>query len=239
MHIAIVLYAGLCLLIWLLFSYTTIKEIIRILSTSKFDNIGGLPTEGQVEVVGKAVDKTIQSPITQSACVLWQIEIQERHPSRNGYYWTTIHKEISKESFEIRDGTGKIQILPDCKSELMLKSDSIRSGKSHEFDSQTQAMLEKLGIKTSNSFGFDTKLQVIERYISTGDDVYVLGQVIYDNGIKTVTSGRGTRLIISDQGEKKVLGKLGQRIAGYGLLVLAIGYIFGGFGVSFLSQFIK
>ena len=72
------LVLGLLLLARSFFSYIypLIKEIIRIHLTPT-DYISALPLAGQVEVIGKTGHETIPSLLTQKACVLWQIVVQE------------------------------------------------------------------------------------------------------------------------------------------------------------------
>ena len=57
----------------LLLSYRAIGKIFRMLRTSTGE-IALLPAGEQVEIVGKADGETIlQSPITKTPCVLWQV----------------------------------------------------------------------------------------------------------------------------------------------------------------------
>jgi len=232
-------YIGVCFLVWLLLSSASIRKLISILRTPT-EIIGALPNEGLVEIAGKVGGKIINSPITQSACVLWQIEVEERRRSgKGGTHWSTIYKKLSEESFEVSDGTGRIQVLPDPKSELILNSDVLASNTSYEYDSRIQSALENLGIKTTGFLGFNRTLRVNERVIETGEQVYIHGHVNYDNGIKTIVTGRGAPLIISDQSEKSVLRALSWRVAGAGFFTALIGFILRDIGVGLLAQFLS
>jgi len=78
MHTLTVITIGVlgCLL-GLILSYSSIKEIVRIRHTPS-SHIGALQLKGQAEVVGKADNMAVNSPLTQKACVLWHVEIQEK-----------------------------------------------------------------------------------------------------------------------------------------------------------------
>ena len=78
MNTTTLVYIGLCFLVWFIFSFSTIKEIIRIRGTTTVNAIGALPSEGSVEIIGRAGGTTIVSPITKTDCILWKVEVSER-----------------------------------------------------------------------------------------------------------------------------------------------------------------
>ena len=234
--LANIIYIGLCFLVWLLVSYNGFRKIIGILQTPT-ENIGALPTEGLVEISGKAGGQTIQSPISRSACVFWQLEVKERRrSSKGGSHWATILKQLSDGAFEVSDGTGRVMVLADPKSELILNSDVQSSSGSYEYGPDIQSTLEGLGIKTTNFLGFNRTLRVYERYLVAGEQVYVHGYVNYDNGVKTIASGKGISPIISDQSEKSILNRLAWRVGVASLFVALIGFMFHDIGAGILSQ---
>src|ERR1700690_2696760 len=85
--------AGFALVPALIRTYHNIKEAIRIRRTPTY-NITALPPEGLVEVVGKAEQNNSNSPITQTACVFWQVQVEELQSSGKSSHWVTIYKNI-------------------------------------------------------------------------------------------------------------------------------------------------
>lgn len=215
---------GLSLLFgWSFFSfiYPLIKEIIRIHITPT-EYISELPSEGKVEVVGKTEHKIISSLLTQRECVLWQIVVQElwvsdgqhrgiletilikplQHPD-----WITTHIKTSSETFDIHDETGKIQILPADDVHLILR-DNRESSSLFPFDPQIKDILEGLGIETTNYLGNDKPLRVYEHIIEPAEEIYILSEIKYENGVKTIGAEEGAQQIISDHSQRELLFKL-------------------------------
>ena len=93
---------GILILVGLGRSYSTIKEIISISRTHKY-RISALPSKGLIEVVGKAEGRMIQSPITQTDCLLWEIYIRGLKQNIKESSWDTLYKESSKDPIVVRD----------------------------------------------------------------------------------------------------------------------------------------
>lgn len=231
------LILGLGLLFaWSFFSYIypIIKEIVRIHLTPT-DNISALPLEGQVEVVGKTEHKIIYSLLTHKACVLWQIVVQElcvsNRYTRNDLTdlipflkapdWITTHIETSPEPFDVNDGTGKIRTLP-ADAYLLLR-DNRESSSLFPLDPQIKDVLERLGIETTDSLGNDKPLRIYEHIIEPEEQIYILGEIKYGNGVKTITATENAQQIISDHSQQELLGKLyGDAMSRIFLLALTI-----------------
>lgn len=232
-------YIGLCILVWLLFSFVPILKIIRVLRTPT-ESIGALPTEGLIEVMGRAGGMGIKSPITQSDCVMWQVDVEERRrSSKGGTYWTTIQRKLSGDAFEVHDETGKVQVFPDTRSILVLHTDALETNTGNDFDQQTQSALENLGVKTTGFLGFSRTLRVSERYVSKGDQVFINGSINYDNGVKTITGKLGASLIISDQSEQEVLSTYYGQIGMVSFIVILIGVIGRKAGIDLVEQLLR
>lgn len=197
---------GLLFFAWLFswYIYPVLKEIIRIQRTPT-DYISALPFEGQVEVVGKAEGKTILSPFAQKACVLWQVDIQ-RYGNKFDGPLVTIHTERSPESFSINDGTGKIQISPA--GAYLILSDKRGSSSLFPMDFQSKNILEKLGVNTTDYLARYRALRVYERFIEPAEEIYILGEIEYRNGVRTIATADDTPAIISDHSQWQLLGKL-------------------------------
>jgi len=213
-------------------SYSTIKEIIRI-QRIPTDYVSALPSDGLVEVVGRAeCEKTLSSPLTQKTCVIWQVIVSEEVSERtNGYRsttWITRYKDTSEEPFTLNDGTGKIQIHPaDAKLVLHYAVNEF-SGFLQSVSPQIQGALENLGINTTGFLGLNKTLQIREYIIEPGKQIYVLGNIGYTDGIRSIVTEESTPLVISDRSEKELLSAFYWRLTGnifFGALIV-IGLLF-------------
>ncbi len=197
-------------LLGLLVSHREIRKIIRLLRTSTSE-IGMLPSEGQVEMVGSADGGTTTiSPITKTTCALWQVEVLEKRSSGKSSHWVTIYKNTSTSPFDISDGTGKMRIYPSRYTELILRDDVRKSsGVFSSLDEETQAVLQIAGITTKGAL-FNRALRVYERYIEPGESIYLLGTVYSKNGTRILDDE--SPLIISDQSELRLLSRFIWRV---------------------------
>jgi len=209
MNTMTLIYSGLLgLLLGLMLSYNTIKEIIRIQRTPT-TAIGALPLDGQVEAVGSAEGETIYSPLTQKACVYWQIRISEKHGSGKDSSWEILDKQYSRGAFYINDGTGKLRILPSLYDEFILRNDvNETSNLLDSFGGEMQVALKKLDIDTTKFLNLNKTINVLERYIEPKEKIYALGEFTTQGAGKSfVISTEINKLIISDHSEKEILGK--------------------------------
>ena len=214
-----------------LISFPTIKQIIRIYRTST-SRINALPPYGLVEIVGKVEPGSITSPISQTPCAFWQVEVKEKRSSgsKGGSSWSTIYKKSSEEPFEIKDETGKIKIRPQ-QAELILNIDlEESSGLFSGMDSSTKEALQKMDIETKGFFGFEKSLKVYERLLTPDEQIYVLAEIRELDG-QTSFADRVSPLLISDRSERELLMTLYGRVAIKVLLTIAV----GGFIYFFLN----
>lgn len=197
------------------YSITTIIKIVRIKFTQT-SQIGALPSEGQVEIIGKAEDKTINSPVAKKACVWWRIEVEKRGYMRDvGTYWSTIYTETSTEPFYVNDSTGRVMILPDKNIDVILNSGrgrSFENGLRKWHISHSTKILDEFGIKPTNFLGMKRKLRVIETVIEPGEQLYVLGKVKFENGVKRIGSKFGAPLIIGFNSQERPLQMISFRL---------------------------
>src|SRR4051812_26854620 len=63
-----------------------LKQIIRLRHVPTLP-IAALPSSGQVEVIGRAGGNAVRSPIADTACVLWHVEVQEYRGSGPTRRW--------------------------------------------------------------------------------------------------------------------------------------------------------
>jgi hypothetical protein len=197
-------------------------KIIRMFRTPTSE-IGALPLDEHVEIVGKADSEvTVNSPITKQTCILWQVEVSERRGSGKRSRWVTVYSDTSTKSFDVYDGTGKVQIHPSRLTELILRDDVRKSsGIFNSLDDGIQTALKDLGVETKGSL-FNKNMRVHERYIEQGDQIYVLGKTFLRNGIKMM-DGESSPLIVSDHSELRVLGTFFWRVVLNAILGIVIG----------------
>jgi len=204
---AYVIVAVPLVMLGLLIAYPVIKEIIEFHRTPT-EIISALPSEGLFRTSGKANSTVIKSPITQSDCVWWQVEIQSSSGENS---WKTIYKDTSKDYFEINDGTGKIR-LPPTNANFVIRNDIAESsGFLKSMDPQFREVIEKMGIDTTYFKGYYKQLRVHERVIEPEDEIFVFGEIGYQDGIKTFLpreDAQDTTLVINDSDGRNVVLKL-------------------------------
>ena len=228
MTILNVVFLILGALVGVLFSLRQIREILRINRTPT-STVILLPPFGEVEVAGQVQPiKLVKSPIAQTECVLWDVEIKEKRGGGKNSHWATIFKQTSTEEFIVQDETGAAVVAP-VGSRLYLQDDMDESsGFLSSLSSETLAALEALGVETKGFLGFDKTLRVKERRLEKGDQVYVLGEVSSERPQKTIGSAESRPLLISDHSEKDLLWKLYLQIAIPLIGGAAIGFILPG-----------
>lgn len=209
--------------IGLLVSWRELGKIFRMLRTSTGE-IATLPVDEYVEVVGRADSQNLlHSPITQTPCVLWQVLVSERRSSGKSSRWVVVRSPTSTESFDVSDGTGRVQVHPIRGVELLLRDDVKKSsGIFHSLDEQTQVALNKMGLDTKGFLNMNKPMRVQERYIEPGDQVYLLGKTHTSSGLRML-DGDSAPLMISDHSELSLLGRFAWRVFVNILLFIVIG----------------
>ncbi len=216
-----------------LLSYKQLGKILRMVRTSTGE-IASLPMGEQVEIVGNADGGAgLQSPITKTPCVFWQVVVSEKRSSGKSSHWVVVHNSTSRAPFELHDGTGRVRVHPGRTMELLLRDDVKKSsGVFHSLDEQTQATLQAIGVDTKGFLNINRTLRVHERYIEQGDQIYLLGKTFSNSGTRVMDS-EDSPLMVSDRSELALLGKFIWQVIGNGLL----GVLVGGFiAYSFLIR---
>ena len=208
-----ILFGVLGALIGALFSFRQIQEILRI-SRTPTTSISLLPPSGEVEVAGQVQPiNLVRSPISQTECVLWDVEIKEKRGGGKNSRWVTIFRQTSTEEFVVQDDTGAVGVNP-AGSNLYLEDDMDESaGFLSSLSSETLAALEALGVETKGFLGFDKTLKVKERRLAQGDQIYVLGEVLAETAQRTLGSSASKTLLLSDRSEKALLSMLYFQVA--------------------------
>jgi hypothetical protein len=208
--------------IGLLVSWREIGKILRMMRTSTGE-IASLPADEQVEIVGKAEsDKILNSPITKTPCVFWQVVVSERRSSGKSSRWVVVYSNTSTAPFDVADITGRMRVYPGRAMELHLRDDvSKSSGLFYSLDEQTQAALNEMGVETKGFLNMNKNMRVQERYIEQGDEIYLLGKTSSKPGARTMMDEEP--LIISDQSELRLVSGFSWRVIGNVVLFAIIG----------------
>ncbi len=207
------------LLVALIPSYASLREIVRILRTPS-STISSVPYEGQVEVTGRALHYITRSLLTRSPCALWQVRILKTNLPSESPESPVLFQEISEQVFEIGDGTGSIRVDP-MGAELVLHDHFIdTSNLMHPLDRHTRRLVREIGVQTTNAFGADKFMEVHEHIVDTSKTIYVLGHVDFVDGKATIVSRPGSPVVISDRSQRELLGTLIRRVAANMFIIL-------------------
>jgi hypothetical protein len=206
----------------LLLSYREIGKLFRVLRTSTSE-IASLHAEEQVEIVGKADgETTLRSPITKTPCVLWQVTVSERRSSGRSSHWVTVYSNTSTAPFYVHDGTGRMQVHPGPRMELLLRDDVSQSSSIfNSLDEQVQTALNEMGVNTKGFLNLNKPMRVQERFIETGDQIYLLGKTSSNIGGQVMDND--SPLIVSDHSELRLLSGFSWRV----IVNIMIGIISG------------
>lgn len=226
-----ILLGGLAgLLFSFVLSWSSIKKIVQIHQYSLLST-AGTPGENIGELTGIVEDeRTIKSPLSQTACVFWHAEVLELISSGEDSYWETVFNETSVHSFDVFDiktGKGKCRVYP-IGAELLLHYDLYKEAGTHvTLEPTIMKTLSKLPISPVGNLGFTTPIRVSEQVIKAGETVYILGKIKEQDGAWDVSSAQdGSPFLISDRSQRAVLASLYWRITASALLFAAAGVFF-------------
>jgi hypothetical protein len=208
MKIDIIIILGIVFTSVLIWSFPTIRKIIRIWRTPIF-NIGTLPSEGLVEIIGRAEQENVTSPISQKKCVAWMVEIQQEFQARGSLYWDTILRKTSFDPFELSDGTGKVWGNPTNADMISRNNNKVEEvGWFHALKPDARNTITLWGIETKGILGSEKKFKIRESRVSKGEDIFILGVIGINNGQKQIIKAHGSPAIISDFGKAELVTKL-------------------------------
>jgi hypothetical protein len=202
-----------------------LKQIIRLRRVPTLP-IAALPSSGQVEVIGRAGGNVVRSPISDTVCVLWHVEVQEYRGSGPTGRWRTIRTQTSSQPIELTDDTGHIWVVPTG-AELVLGND-LRATRDalHTLSPQFEAALERMGIPLRSAFRTWRFLRVREQRIVPGEPIFVLGLLEEAAGQLRLCSTQDAPLLLADRSKHEVLRRL-YREVGVSVFcaVVALGFI--------------
>lgn len=98
------------LAVWSGFKELRKRQLIRNTPTSKVRSLA----VGDVEVKGMArpIDGPLLSPLTHTDACIYEIEVEEKHRSKNGTYWRTVLEMRHETPFYVDDATGRVRVEP-------------------------------------------------------------------------------------------------------------------------------
>lgn len=211
---------GLVMLFSALRAFST-WQLIRDLPTIPISKV----SRGMFEVKGKAVDEQrgLVSPISEKPCVYYHVVVEER----SGRSWKTQQEKSDGSPVIIDDGTAKARIpLRDAAVDFKLDlgaqvnswftgdSDFVQlgsapgeaAGSASKADESPQAVrryLTELNL-IKDEFGEERDVRCLETYILPGDELYVLGYGVKEDGVITFSRKKSHPYVVSDRCEGEV-----------------------------------
>jgi len=218
----------LSLLVGLALSYPQLLEIYNFLRAKST-----LDSSGQLKVTGRVKANLISSPLTQSECALWKVEVTHWSGGRHARE-TSIFSKVSENAFVVEDGKRSFGVNPvNAKLELKPSEHAWTAGmwwnpiEQEGLDPKIKEVLLAMGV---NLPAVQEKLgvRVYESIIQAGDEILMAGTVSSEGGVESFVSDEDTPLTISEWDESTILGKLYRRVVynlGASLVIGVMGYI--------------
>lgn len=207
-----------------------LREIRRLRRVSRV-SIGLLPSAGIVEVAGLASGADLRSPLTDTTCVFWQVEVEAYRGSGRHGSWTTLLNRTSTTTLTIDDGTGQVQVQP-AKAEFHLRDDlRTTRGLFKEFEPEIAAKLTQLDLPThGHPDTWRGSMRAYERYITSGEHIFVIGAVEHSTTRPIIGPSPDGPVILADRSERTLLKRIylnvGYTAAGLAVLVFIGCWVF-------------
>jgi hypothetical protein len=115
-----------------------------------------------------------------------------------------------------------MQVHPGPRMELLLRDDVSQSSSIfNSLDEQVQTALNEMGVNTKGFLNLNKPMRVQERFIETGDQIYLLGKTSSNIGGQVMDND--SPLIVSDHSELRLLSGFSWRV----IVNIMIGIISG------------
>jgi hypothetical protein len=236
-----------------------LQLVYHILTNDPIDVRELVHRDGPVELRGTArpdtdrpeSDQLIRAPVSETPCLVYEYEAQERRSSGQSSHWRTLDEGHNAISFFLTDDTGSVQVRPTG-AELHLEEHTVRVpggeepperiaqyiSETDEIDFQQNTLDLRV---TEIEYGNDQRF--IERRVDPGESVHVYGVVESapagdwgsDQVPARVAEGIESPLVISDGSERETAWRVARRplartVGGIvllvpGLLALAVGLL--------------
>lgn len=216
-----------CLFTWLAVRAWRKRRLISKTQTSPVEALA----PGLVEVEGqaRAVDGTLQAPISGAECLAYALKVERRDADGDDRDdWDTIHQEDEVAPFWVEDGTGRVQVdVGHADLELDLDEQRYTDDEvPEELSDRYGGVLEREGFldKASAAVGGDWgSARYTEALLAPDDAVYVLGAATSrpsdpagGPGLWISKDESAPRLIVSTKGEASLLKESRKALLGWG-----------------------
>lgn len=190
--------------------------------------IGILPAVGPGAVIGQASGDLQNSLFAQAPCVFWQAQVREYRSSGKSGRWVTVFEQTSQQPFTINDGTGTIVIQPNGAQSVLRVAMREKQGLFRQLSPETLTTLERFNISQRHFLGVRRQLEITERRIEPGDQIYTLGHLNRWQDQRMLASSINERLILADRSLQELLTPLYWQLGGLITLtvVMTIGLLF-------------
>lgn len=185
--------------------YNKYSKRYRIILNTETSRITTLK-KGFYEIKGKIalLNEKLTSPLSKAPCVYFKFKVEEQRSSGKSSHWHTIIKDEKYVRFGVQDTSGMAYIEAEGAKLIVNKDDKGSTGIFNKATTELEAALKMYG-KTSNGWIFDKTLKYEETYLSEGDDLYVLGEVMEMEGYYPVIKKGKLPFLISDKSEESML----------------------------------
>lgn len=192
---------------------------------------------GTIELQGDAKAKErdlLESPITNTSCVLYRYEVEEYRESGDDSRWVTVDSGREVRPFHLDDGTGDVLVDPEG-ADLRLPRDArIRAEGFDELPEPAQEFVRENDEVDVQDGWFTDDRRYTEWRIEPDQTVYVFGEALPRDGEAStfnpdnavVNESRSTPMfVVSDQRESELLSSMTRRTIGFILsgFLLAVG----------------
>jgi len=202
------------------FSTLKFKRLIENTPTSKTRSIA----MGLVEVYGEAlpITKPLKSPLSQTDCVYYMIDIEEYRRQGKNSSWVTVYATQSKDNFYIQDDTGKVLVDPAFAAMDLPADNMSQSSLGKDPSKQIKDFLTKNNIAYEGVLGVNKTMKYTETLITPKDKLYVMGTATTNTRVPPTSINSENIIIkkgdkkspfyISDSQEKDILKKLNRTV---------------------------
>ncbi len=196
----------LSLLLGLIFSLPRLQNIIQVLRASPIGDNFFSPDIPE-KLLGIVEENTIKSPLTQTDCAFWQIEVWIKTGKRTA----KIFERSSAAPFTLMAEGEKIRIFPEG-ADLLLHNHYANiwvngfMGNPFKYNKMDRAIMNSVR-EMGADFGEISEhsgVKVIENHLTAKDEVFTTGSMNIKDGMKTM-HGWDQLLILSNWNEKAYL----------------------------------
>jgi hypothetical protein len=201
----------------LIISARTIRNLLIGLRLPT-SSISSLPNQGWVQVRGRIRGDPVSSPINNTQCSFYQLEVKEYRSYGRGGNWHTILKDSSA-PFELDDMTGWVSVQK-ANAQVVVKND-----RAIKVDDGLRSALGSLGINTTGLLGFNKRLKVYLRLIAPGQETLVVGKIKQSDNIISISGRKLEPILISSMNKSAMLSELAWRVVKLMIPIYLVGAI--------------